>query len=475
MEKQIRLNALDMNCVGGTPGLWPHPADETLRYNQLSYWTGLAKLLERGLFDALFIADIFGVYDVYAGDAGAAFRNAVEFPVNDPWVLLPAMALVTEHLSFGVTGTATYEPPYSFARRLSTLDHLTGGRLAWNIVTGYLDSAARAFGRNGQLPHDERYEMAEEFMEVVYKLWEGSWEDDAVRRDKAARVFARSEKIHKVRHHGHYFRMEGYHLCEPSPQRTPILFQAGASARGRRFAARHAECVFVSGSDPAAVAQITRDVRARVREEGRDPESVLIFCAIVVVADESGRAAEAKLADYEKHASLEGSLALLSGYMGVDLSSIDLNDPLRSREFDAIQSCVDRFSRIDPHRKWTFRDAVSRFGVAGYKPMLVGSPETAADGLIRWMREADLDGFNLEYIVNPGDFEAFVELVIPELQRKGVYKTAYAQGTLREKMFGRGPRLPASHPAARFRQDQNAPNLARISSEESGKLPRNSR
>ena len=200
------------------------------------------------MFDSLFIADIFGVYDVYGGNADAGFRNAVEFPVNDPFLLVPAMAMVTKHLGFGITGTVTYEPPFSFARRLSTLDHLTNGRLAWNIVTGYLDSAAKAFGLSEQLPHDERYVMAEEFMEVVYKLWEGSWEDDAVLRDKVNGIFARPEKIHKVRHHGKYFRMEGYHLCEPSPQRTPILFQAGASSRGRQFAAQHAECVFISGA-----------------------------------------------------------------------------------------------------------------------------------------------------------------------------------------------------------------------------------
>src|SRR5580700_265491 len=197
MKKQMRLNALDMNCVGGTPGLWLHPDDQTGNYNTLEYWTDLAKLLERGLFDSLFIADIFGVYDVYGGNADAAFRNAVEFPVNDPFLLVPAMAAVTRHLGFGITGTVTYEPPFSFARRLSTLDHLTNGRIAWNIVTGYLDSVAKAFGLNGQLPHDERYVMAEEFMEVVYKLWEGSWEDDAVLRDKVNRIFARPERFTK--------------------------------------------------------------------------------------------------------------------------------------------------------------------------------------------------------------------------------------------------------------------------------------
>ncbi len=452
MKKQIRLNALDMNCVGGTPGLWLHPEDETLGYNTLEYWTELAKLLERGLFDALFIADIFGVYDVYGGNADAGFRNAVEFPVNDPWLLVPAMAMVTKHLSFGITGTCTYEPPYSFARRLSTLDHLTNGRLAWNIVTGYLDSAAKAFGLDAQLPHDERYAKGEEFMEVVYKLWEGSWEDDAVVRDKVNRIFARPEKIHKVNHEGKYFRIEGYHLCEPSPQRTPILFQAGSSKRGREFAARHAECVFIGGRNPKMAGQIVGEIRELAASAGRDPASVLIYPALTVIVGETDAAAQAKLDDYRKHVSTEGMLALLSGYLGIDFASRDLDEPLRLEDVNAIQSTVESFKRVDPSRQWTLRDAAERLGVAGSKALLAGSPATVADGMIGWMEEAGIDGFNVEYIVSPGDFKAFVELAVPELQRRGFYKTHYEDGTLREKLYGKGRRhLAHDHPGSGYR------------------------
>jgi alkanesulfonate monooxygenase len=452
MKKHIRLNALDMNCVGGTPGLWLHPQDQTTRYNTLDYWTDLARLLERGLFDSLFIADIFGVYDVYGGNADAGFRNAVEFPVNDPFLLVPAMAMVTKQLGFGITGTVTYEPPYSFARRLSTLDHLTNGRLAWNVVTGYLDSAAKAFGRSEQLPHDERYIMAEEFMEVVYKLWEGSWEPDAVLRDKENGIFARPEKIHKVRHQGKYFRMEGYHLCEPSPQRTPILFQAGSSSSGRQFAAQHAECIFIGGRNHKVAAGIVSEIRERVEAVGRDPASVLIFTALAVIAGETDAAAQAKVEDYRKHVSIEGSLALLSGYLGIDFSKKNLDEPLQLQEINAIQSCVDSFRRIDPDRNWTLRDAAAHLGVAAYKPLLAGSPKTVADGLVGWMNETGIDGFNIEYVVSPSDFVAFVDLVVPELQRRGVYKTSYQEGTLREKLYGAGrSHLPEDHPAANYR------------------------
>jgi alkanesulfonate monooxygenase len=457
MKKQMVLNALDMNCAGGTPGLWLHPEDQTLGYNTLEYWLDLAKLLERGLFDSLFIADIFGVYDVYGGNADAAFRNAVEFPVNDPWSLVPAMATVTKHLGFGITGTVSYEQPFSFARKISTLDHLTNGRMAWNIVTGYLDSAAKAFGLKEQLPHDERYVMGAEFMEVVYKLWEGSWEDDAVRRDKVNRIFANPEKMHKVHHDGKYFRMEGYHLCEPSPQRTPILFQAGSSSKGRQFAAEHAECVFIGGFERRVVAEIVADLRARAASVGRDPASLIICMAMVAIAGRTDADAEAKLADYRKHVSTEGSLALLSGYLGLDFASMDLDEPLESREINAIRSFVDGLKRTDPKRVWTLRDAADSIGVAGYKAALTGSPATVADGLVGWMDETGIDGFNIEYIVSPGDFRAFVDLVVPELQRRGVYKTSYAEGTLREKLYGKGRRhLSADHPGAKYRFHSSA-------------------
>src|SRR5437773_10126173 len=203
--KEIRLNAFEMNCVGHqSPGLWAHPRDRSANYTDLEYWTGLAKTLERGKFDGIFLADVLGIYDVYGGSPDAALRHAVQVPVNDPVLLIPAIALVTEHLGFGVRSTLSYEPPYPFARRMSTLDHLTKGRAGWNIVTGYLDSAAAGMGLGAQARHDQRYEIADEYMEVVYKLWEGSWADDAAPCDRARRLYADPAKIQRVRHHGQF-------------------------------------------------------------------------------------------------------------------------------------------------------------------------------------------------------------------------------------------------------------------------------
>lgn len=417
----------------------------------LDYWIGLARLLERGRIDCLFLADIFGVYDVYRGGPEPAFRHAVEFPLGDPMMAVPAMAAATEHLGFGVTGTLSYEVPFSFARRVSTLDHLTRGRFAWNIVTGYLASAARAFGLNDQLTHDERYDRGDEFMEVMYKLWEGSWEDGAVLRNKATGVFADPARIHRITHHGRWFNLEACHPCEPSPQRTPVLFQAGASERGRDFAARHAECVFISGRSRAIAARTTADLRRRAAAIGRDPSTLRIFVALAVIADETDALARAKLADYERHVDIEATLTLISGYAGVDFSTYDLDAPLSHFKTDAMQTFVENATRADPSRVWTLRDLAVRAGIGATRE--VGSPATIADALQAWVDEADVDGFNLIYSVTPGDFTDFVELVVPELQRRGMHKTEYAPGTLREKLFGPGRTLlHPTHPGAQHRR-----------------------
>ena len=219
--------------------------------------------MEKGKFDGLFIADVLGVYDVYHGTAEHAIRHATQIPLNDPLLVVPAMAQVTEHLGFGVTCSLTYEHPYPFTRRMSTLDHLTKGRAGWNIVSSYLDSAARNFGMKHQVKHDDRYAVADEYMEVCYKLWETSWEDDAVVRDTQVGIFTDPEKVHPIEHYGEYFQVPGYHLCEPSPQRTPVLYQAGASRRGKDFAARHAECVFVAAPTKTILKNYVSDSRLR--------------------------------------------------------------------------------------------------------------------------------------------------------------------------------------------------------------------
>jgi alkanesulfonate monooxygenase len=459
MSKEIRLNAFDMNCVGHlSAGLWTHPRDRAYTYKDLEYWTALAKLLERGKFDGIFLADVLGVYDVYGGNADAALRQCAQVPVNDPVLLIPAMATVTEHLGFGVTCTLSFEPPYQFARRMSTLDHLTKGRVGWNIVTGYLDSAARGSGLDSQTAHDLRYDIADEYMQVVYKLWEGSWEDNAVVRDRENGIFAHPEKVHRIQHEGKHYRVDAIHLCEPSPQRTPVLYQAGASARGREFAGKHAECVFLSGSK-SVVASSVADIRRRAALHGRDPAEILMFSGISVIVGPTEVEAQAKLDEYRRYISPEGALALLSGWTGIDLSQYALDDPISYVKNDAVNSIVESLTS-KANRKWTVRELIEYGGLGGPGPTIAGSPTQVADELESWVDETDVDGFNLAYIVTPESFSDFVELVVPELQRRGVYKLEYRTGTLREKFYGSGrSRLPGNHPAAGHRYPRDSDRL----------------
>ena len=450
--KEIRLNAFEMNCVGHqSPGLWSHPRDRSANYTDLDYWTGLAKTLERGKFDGIFLADVLGIYDVYGGSPDAALRHAVQVPVNDPVLLIPAMAQVTEHLGFGVTSTLSYEPPYPFARRMSTLDHLTKGRAGWNIVTGYLNSAAAGMGLTVQPRHEERYEIADEYMQVVYRLWEGSWEDGAVLRDRERRVFADPSKIHRVRHDGKFYRVDAIHLSEPSPQRTPVLYQAGASTSGRAFAAKHAECVFINGPSRQVVAPQVADIRRRAAGFGRNPDDILIFTLMTVIAGSTAAEARAKHAEYRRYVDHEAALALFSGWTGVDFAKYGPADELRYIETEAMRSALESFTSADPNRVWTVRELAEHVAIGGRGPVLIGSPGQVADEMIAWIAATGIDGFNLAYAVTPESFEDFVELVVPELQRRGVYKQDYRPGTLREKLFGAGPRLTPPHPAAQYR------------------------
>ncbi|MEZ5098559.1 MAG: LLM class flavin-dependent oxidoreductase [Thermoleophilia bacterium] len=453
MARPIRLNAFAMNSVvHQSPGLWTHPRDRSVDYTRLEHWTELARLLERGLFDGVFLADVLGTYDVYGGSNDAAVRRAVQVPVNDPLLLIPAMAAVTEHLGFGVTATLSYEPPYTFARRMSTLDHLTGGRIGWNVVTGYLASAARAAGERTQRGHDDRYDVADEYLDVVYALWEGSWEDGAVVRDRARGVYADPARVHRVEHRGANYTVDAVHLSEPSPQRTPVIYQAGSSERGRAFAARHAECVFVSGQSPAIVAPRIADIRARAEALGRDPRAILFYALATIVPGRTQEEAEATLADYRAHVSLEGAAALVSGWTGVDLSRYALDEQLRHETNDAVHSLLASFTTGDPDRAWTIRDVIEWVGIGGHGPVFHGTPGAVVDQLEAWVAATDVDGFNLAFTITPGTFEDVVELVVPELQARGLHRTAYQDGTLREKLGGTA-RLPATHPAAAFRRD----------------------
>ncbi|MBB4402867.1 MULTISPECIES: LLM class flavin-dependent oxidoreductase [Rhizobium/Agrobacterium group] len=450
MSKTIRFNAFDMNCVGHqSPGLWAHPRDKSWKYKDLDYWQDLARTLERGVFDGIFIADVIGYYDVYKGSNYHALHQAAQIPVNDPLQLAAPIALATEHLGIGITASTSFEHPYTFARRLSTADHHTKGRIGWNIVTSYLESGAKNTSQGGLRRHDNRYEVAAEYIEVLYKLFEGSWEEGAVLRDRDRRIFTDPAKVHEIGHKGKYFEVPGYHLSEPSPQRTPVLYQAGASGPGKAFAAEHAECIFVATPTRSVLKQHVAETRRRVAEAGRDPKKVYIYTLVTIITDETDEKAQKKFEEYRDYVSYDGSLVFMSGWSGIDFGQYAPTDQVRKVETNAIHSFVEHIAGGD--KSWTIDELAKFGGIGGLGPVFVGSPSRIADILQEWVDDTDVDGFNLAYAVTPDSFEDVVGYIVPELQKRGVYPTAYKPGTLREKLFGDGDYLAANHPANRYR------------------------
>ncbi|WP_435098818.1 LLM class flavin-dependent oxidoreductase [Halarchaeum sp. P4] len=448
-DDYLHLNLFTMDAVEHVSvGSWRYPGDASARYADRDYWTEVARTAERGGFDAVFFADVRGVYDVYAESADPAIERAVQTPSNDPAYVVPAMAEVTDDLGFAVTKSTSYNHPYQLAREFSTLDHTTDGRIAFNVVTSYLESAAANLGLEGRMEHDERYDRADEFMDVVYALWEDSWEDDAVVRDRESGRYTDPEKVHAIEHDGDYFSVPGPHGCEPSPQRSPVIYQAGSSDRGREFAAKHAEGVFVSQPNEQAVVDYMDDLRERAAGYGRDPDALNFFPGIVPIVAPTEELAEAKRASYEEHIDVEGVLTLLSGFTDIDLSELDPDQKLEHVETQAMQGVVNAFTTNDEH-EWTVREMAEFAGLGTTSPVVVGTGEQVADELERWYTDLGVDGFNVKEVVRPDDLTAFVDLVVPELRERGLLPDADEREsglTLRERMTG-DARLPDDHPA----------------------------
>ena len=444
----MHLNAFDMLVpVHQTPGLWRHPESRITEYDTLEYWAELARTLEDAGFSSLFLADVPGIYDVYGSSHHAAARGGVQYPLLDLQVIVPALAAVTEHLGFGITASVTYEQPYLLARRFATLDHLTKGRIAWNIVTSYQDSAARNLGMAGQIPHDERYDRADEFMEVMYKLFEHSVENDAVVADPDSGVWVDPEKIRGIEHRGTWFNVPGAMLTHPGPQRTPLLFQAGSSSRGQKFAVDHGEAIFVINAKAEKLATQVESTRRQLAEAGRDPRSVTFSAMVTVIVGETEEEAQRRFEEYTQYVDTESALTLFGGWTGVDLSGINEDDYVTDVATEANQSALGLFTK-DPNRTWTVREVAEFIAIGGRGPTIIGDPQQVVDQLIEYQETSGVDGFNISAAVRPADFERFARYVTPELRRRGLLaERPETPVTLRESLLGRGPHLAADHPA----------------------------
>lgn len=472
VKKQIILNAFVMNTPGHqAAGLWNHPANRTDEYNKLSFWTDLARLLDDAGFHAMFIADTLGPYDVYKGPGNfvPALAAGAQFPVSDPLYLVPALAAVTRNLVFGVTVSLTYDKPYALARRLSSVDHYSEGRLAWNIVTSYLDSAARNHGLDEQIPHDERYAIAHEYLEVLYKLWEGSFRDDAVVADRATGVYISDDAVQTIDHVGKYFRVPGPHFVEPSPQRTPFLFQAGVSSTGNDFGGKHGEAIFVSGQTPELLRRTSDNIRRVAADHGRNPDHIKVIAGVHLIVGADDADAARKQEELKTFANTEGALALFGGWTGVDLSTYDDDQDFRFADDNPrIQSMIARWAVTVPGtdgQPWTKRAIVEFLTVGGLGAKIVGGPKKVADELERWLEEGGVDGFNLAHVTNPGSFEDVINYLLPELRRRGRFREAVEkEGATAREVFIGTPRLPPDHPGSKYtwHAGQPAPKLADI-------------
>ncbi len=446
---ELIFNAFVMNTGSHIQhGLWRHPDARQADFADVRVWIDLAKTLEAGLFDAIFFADVVGLYGPLHGDYAVNVREGLQIPSNDPSVLLSALAVNTEHLGLALTSSVLQAHPFEFARRASTLDHISQGRLAWNVVTSTQENAARNFGHERLTDHDERYEWAEEYLDVVYKLWEGSWDDGALLKDRARGVFGDHTRIHKIHHVGKRYRVEGPHLPAPSPQRTPFLFQAGSSPAGRRFAARHAEGQFISAPHPAAAAELIAETRALAREFGRDGNDIKFLQGFVFVIGSTEEEARRQEAEFDAYVSVDGFLAHANVGVSQDTGRPYPPDTLLADiRTNGGRSHIEWLRKAMPGREPTVADLAGL--VSRRHPRLVGTPETIADQLQQW-QAAGIDGVNVINWTIPGSYEAINAHLLPVLQKRGLAKYEYRRGSLRNKIFGHD-RLPARHPGARYR------------------------
>jgi FMN-dependent oxidoreductase (nitrilotriacetate monooxygenase family) len=416
-------------------GMWRNPKDKVnWDWTRPPYWQHMARTMERGLFDAIFIADELAPYNNYEGSSDACVKYAVQCPTHEPSTLVPILTAATEHLGVGVTLSTAFEHPYSMVRRLSSLDHLSGGRVAWNIVSSYSKSEWDAYGAQMSVRQD-RYARMEEYLELCHKLW-GSWEPDAIIADKHSGVFADPAKVHEVLHEGEFFRCRGRSFVSRSPQGHPVLWQAGSSDRGRDFAAKHAEAVFAVHPTIERMRQYTDDLNERLYGKfNRRPGSVKLIYGLQTVVAETRSEAQEKYERIKAQIPLEGALAWISGHFGPDFSKVSLDEHVQNIEIPGIQGLFESIIYAKNGAPLTVREAALYYAQGMGMPIAVGSPSDIADQMEHYMDEGGADGFMLIATYTPGCYEEFVDLVVPELQRRGRYRRRYAGSSLRENLL----------------------------------------
>ncbi|MBM36814.1 MAG: LLM class flavin-dependent oxidoreductase [Acidimicrobiaceae bacterium] len=422
------------NCTT-IPAAWRHP-EARHDVTNVGFYQDIAKILERGFFDLGFFDDRLAMPDMYGGDHRHTVEHGIRCVKLDAVTVLTTMGMATEKLGLGATYSTTYFPPFHIARVFSTLDHMTGGRAAWNVVTSVNDNEARNMGLPQAPAHDVRYDRADEFMEVVHGHWD-TWEADAVIADRTTGLYAQGDKVHRLDHKGDHYSSRGPFTVPRTPQGHPVIIQAGQSGRGIEFAARWGELLFMSNPTLSRASENYAQVKTAVEAAGRDPSQVKIANLTFPVVGRTMSEAEDRRAAYDLLPNLIDDLSLLSEGLNFDFSEKELDDPLSAEDVAAmtgIQGIRNQVIEVTGKDTPTLRDFVNVSGRGRLAHPVVGGPTELADYFEEWFTTPACDGFVIAGTHMPGAFQDFVDLVVPELQRRGLFRTQYSGNTLRDHL-----------------------------------------
>jgi FMN-dependent oxidoreductase (nitrilotriacetate monooxygenase family) len=432
MTRQIHLAAFLIAGNGAhSHALWRHPLGQRGGFLDPDYYVQIAKVLERGLFDLAFFADRLAMSDRYGESLEVGARYGDQDATRlDPILVISLMAGSTRHIGLGATRSTTYHHPFNVARTFATLDHLSRGRAAWNVVTSVNEGEARNHGLDSHLEHDARYDSAEEFMEITFRLWD-SWDEDALVLDQEQGIYADPERIHRTEFKGNTYRSRGPLNVPRSPQGRPVIIQAGSSSRGRAFAAKWAEVIFVVQPTAEAMQRFYADIKGEVERQGRRPGDVKVLAAVMPFVGRTTADAQDKLALHNDLVHPLVGLSTMSSHMNFDFSQLPLDAPLERIEVQGMQGMLAAVRSLAQGRSMTLREIGKRYGQSVVVPQIPGTPSEIADQLEALFKGESCDGFMISPAYLPGGFDDFVELVVPELQRRGLFRTAYRTETLR--------------------------------------------
>lgn len=415
-------------------GSWRHPEADGLDMLDPARYEDIARILEHGKFDGLFFVDFLMLFDSYAGGYRTNLKEGGQQCMMDPMQLLSAMARVTSHIGLASTMSTTFYHPFHIARAFASLDHISKGRAGWNVVTSAMEREAKNFGMDALMDKNKRYDMADEVLEACNKLWR-SWEPGAVVGDRENNVFADADKVHYVNYEGNYVRTSGPLTVPSSPQVNPVIMQAGSSPRGREFAGRWAEVIFTLQNSKEHMQTFYRDIKDRVVASGRKPNECAIVPAVDIVLGDTESIAKERAAAINEYASPTLGVAEISNALGVDMSNEPLDKPLEDLELtQGCRGILDVMLQGTKKDGLTLGQAGKAWATSQMTPQLIGTPKQIADHLQDFFEAECCDGFMICPSISPSTYVQFVKTVVPELQRRGIFRKEYQYSTFRENL-----------------------------------------